>query len=339
VYNTGMNILFCKIPKHYQSFLTQELHDHTCIFTDDIQSYPDKEDIDGLGVYVQTEVRSDDINSFPNLKLITTISTGYDHIDVAYAESKNITVTNVPGYGAHSVSEFTFGLLLTLARNIHRAYPDLQDHDQAINSNSYLGITLYGKTLGVIGTGNIGKQVIAIAQGFGMKVVAYDAFPDSDFAEQYNIDYVDLKYLLSHSDIVTLHVPYLPETRHIISHKELSLMQPHALLINTARGELVHSLDVIKALKEKTIKGAAFDVLEGERGLNDPTLWANINNEEAQEQIRTMLIDHELIDMPNVIVTPHIASQTKEARDALYHTTVKNIRAFTENNSINIVRK
>lgn len=334
-----MNILFCKIPKHYQSFLTRELHDHTCIFTDNIQSFTNKEDIDGLGVYVQTEVCSEDIDSFPNLKLITTISTGYDHIDVAHAKSKDITVTNVPGYGAHSVSEFTFGLLLTLARNIHRAYPDLQDHNQPINSNSYLGITLHGKTLGVIGTGNIGKQVIAIAQGFGMKILAYDAFPNPHFAEQHAIDYVDLNHLLSHSDIVTLHVPYFPETRHLISHKELSLMQPHALLINTARGELVHSLDVIKALKEKTIKGAAFDVLEGERSLDDPTLWAGIHNEEAQEQIRTMLVDHELIDMPNVIVTPHIASQTKEARDALYHITVNNIQAFAKNNSINTIRK
>jgi D-lactate dehydrogenase len=334
-----MNILFCRIPKYYQSFLTQKLHDHTCIFTDDIQSYPDKENIDGLGVYVQTEVRKEDIDSFPNLKLITTISTGYDHIDVAYTKSKNIMVTNVPGYGAHSVSEFTFGLLLTLARNIHRAYPDLQDHDQLIDADRYQGITLYGKTLGVVGTGSIGKRVIAIAQGFGMKVLAYDAFPDPGFAEQHNIDYVDLKYLLGHSDIVTLHVPYLPETRHLISHKELSLMQPHALLINTARGELVHSLDVIKALKEKTIKGAAFDVLEAERSLDDPTLWSHIQSQEAQEQIRTMLIDHELIDMPNVIVTPHIASQTKEARDALYHTTVQNINAFIENNCINIVTK
>jgi len=195
------------------------------------------------------------------------------------------------------------------------------------NLEQYEGFDLAGKTLGVIGTGAIGRSVCQIARGIGMHVIAYDVAADQAFASATGITYDSIESLLAASDIVTLHVPSMPATHHLINAERLAEMKPGAYLINTARGEVVDTRALVATLESGHLAGAGLDVLEGEHALReevdllthgtvDPELWA------------TLVADHSLIDMPNVIVTPHIAFNTKEAKREITEITIDNLRAF-----------
>ncbi len=270
-----------------------------------------------------SQVPSTIIDQLPNLKLIAARSTGYDHIDHAHASSKKVSVANVPNYASQSVAEFTFGLILNLSHKIcehNRTLTEKLD----FNSSFLPGFDLKGKTLGVIGTGNIGKSVIRIAQGFQMNILACSDHPDNDFAAINNVAYVPLKKLLQESDIVTLHTALNEDTHHIIDEETLKLVKKDALLINTARGELVATKPLIKALKNGALAGAGLDVLECEHALSAGEL-ASLN--------------HELIGLPQVIVTPHIAYNSVDASKLVRSITAQNIINFIRNKPTNIVRQ
>ncbi|HTP56952.1 MAG TPA: NAD(P)-dependent oxidoreductase, partial [Candidatus Paceibacterota bacterium] len=168
-----------------------------------------------VSVFVKSELDKELIDALPDLKLIVTRSTGYDHIDWQYAKSKGIPTANVPSYGAHTVAEFAFGLILTLTRKLYQAHHQLREGTD-FTQRSLQGFDLFGKTLGVVGTGRIGRNVIGIAHGFGMDVLAFDAYPDETFAQTSKFSYVPLEQLLAKSDIVTVHVPATPETHHLM---------------------------------------------------------------------------------------------------------------------------
>ncbi|MEK7190563.1 MAG: hydroxyacid dehydrogenase [Patescibacteria group bacterium] len=292
-----------------------------------------------ISVFVNSKISKKVIDQIPDLKFITTRSTGFDHIDIEYARTKGISVSNVPAYGSQTVAEFTFGLLLTLSRRIYWGYHQLREGNN-FDLSQLEGFDLEGKILGVIGTGKIGQNVIRIAKGFRMKVIATNPNPKPELALELGFEYVSLDDLLSQSDIITIHVPYMPATHHLINSANLAKIKRGAILINTARGEIVETEALLSALNDGRIKGAALDVLEGERDLKEERLITMGSDPKIghMENMRKIVEDHVLINLPNVIVTPHMAFFTKEAVGRIIETTVENIKGFISGTAQNIVQ-
>ncbi|MEK7128034.1 MAG: NAD(P)-dependent oxidoreductase [Patescibacteria group bacterium] len=296
-------------------------------------------DADAVCIFIDSDVNKAVLDALPNLKFIATRSTGLNHIDCEYAKIKGVQISNVPAYGSHTVAEFTFGLILNLSRNIIKA----NDYIRASSDFNYFpkmeGFDLQGKTLGIIGTGKIGKNVLKIGKSFAMNVLAYDLYPDSAFATENNFEYKSLDEVVSKSDIITLHTPYNKENHHLINKENISKMKKGVYLVNTARGELIDTDALIWGLKEEIIAGAGLDVLEGERELKEEIeLLSSSSMSMKIEEYKTLLEDRVLIDMPNVIITPHIAFYTREAVAEILKVTVLNIQGFLNNNLINFVK-
>jgi len=295
---------------------------------------------DMVSVFVNSKVSKEVIDAIPNLKFIVTRSMGFDHIDVSYARSKGITVSNVPAYGSYTVAEFTFSLILNLSRKISGANHSIREKASFKYYSEMEGFDLFGKTLGVVGTGKIGKNVVKIGKTFGMKVIASDLHPDLNFAKENDISYKDLPELLAAADIVTLHAPYTKENHHLINKENLAMMKKGVYIINTARGELIDTDALVLGLKEGRIAGAGLDVLEGEKELKEEAeIIGSASGEEngRVKDYKTLLEDHMLMEMPNVIVTPHIAFYTKEAVDEILRVSQDNVEAFVAGKPINLV--
>jgi D-lactate dehydrogenase len=267
-----------------------------------------------ISPFVSSKVTAEMIAAMPKLKLIACRSTGYDNIDLAAAAEHGITVCNVPSYGENTVAEYAFGLLLALTRKIPQAIAQLQagntSHDQL------QGIDLAGKTLGILGAGRIGCRMAQIANGFGMKVITYDTRPNPARAEQYHFRYEPLDTVLRTADILSLHLPNLPETKHLLSAAALTKLKPGAILVNTSRGEVVETGALIEALTTNRLSGAALDVFEGENNLGPSTLQK----------------------LPNVVLTNHNAFNTAEAVARIHQTTIQNIAAFLKGEPQNEVK-
>ena len=290
-----------------------------------------------LSTFINSKVNKNTIDALPNLKFITTRSTGYDHIDTDYARLKGISVSNVPTYGENTVAEHTFALILSIARNLKKAHFKVNEGDFSIKD--LMGFDLKNKVIGVVGTGHIGLRVIKMAVGFSMKVLAFDPMPNSFLSEVLGFTYVDLETLLKESEIITLHAPLNKHTQHIINKDNISLIRKGAILINTARGGLVDTQALIKALDEKRLAGAGLDVLEGEDILlEDRHLLMRrkkdlYNPEKLQLTIRNCL----LLQRDNVIFTPHTAFYSKEALQRILDTTIHNIEGFISGKCVNLV--
>ena len=302
-----------------------------------LAAYPELTDQDTtvLCTFIESHLGEAELSRFPALKLIATRSTGYDHIDLAATKACGITVVNVPSYGEHTVAEFAFALLLALSRRIIDADERVRETG-TFSPTGLRGFDLAGKTIGVVGTGHIGAHVVRMAQGFGMKVLGFDAYPNTELARTLNFTYVPLEKLCATSDIVTLHVPYNEHTHHLINRENISTFKKGAYLINTSRGAVVETQALIEALKSGTLAGAALDVLEEEGELKDETafLTAPHPNEEG---LKIALENHYLISHPRVIVTPHLAFNTTEAIERILDTTIENMRHFAEGSPTNVV--
>lgn len=331
--------IFNEAIKGEQEILAKSFSDIQALYSKEKLSLKNidlAKDADVVSVFVGSIIDKEIIDLLPNLKFINTSSTGFDHIDVEYCKEKGIKVSNVPAYGSVTVAEFTFALLLALSRKIYDAYDNLKE-DGDFDVTPLRGFDLRGKTLGVIGTGKVGKNVIKIARGFEMNVIAYDLHPDLGFAKEYSFKYVDLDELISQVDILTLHAPYFKENHHLINKDNISKMKKGVYIINTARGELIDTDALVWGLQEKIIAGAGLDVLEGERQLKEEAEVLSSDTLAKQRNYKTLLEDHILIDMPNVIVTPHVAFYSKEAEEAIIQTTVDNIKGFILGKEINLV--
>ena len=295
----------------------------------DANHIPDETDFEAITVFVDSTVDEEVLDKFSNLRFITTRSTGYDHIDLEACKKRDIEVSNVPDYGANTVAEFTFGLLLSLVRKIHIGYDQVRETG-SFSVEGLRGIDLQGKKLGVVGTGHIGRNVIRIARGFGMDVIAYDKFPNEDLAKKYEFEYKNLNDVFRESDIITLHVPYSKETHHMIDQEVLNeIISDNAYLVNTSRGGIVDTEALVHALKNGKLAGAALDVLE-EEGVIKDELQFFVEGHPHEVNLKTVLANHILIDMPNVIVTPHNAFNTKEALLRILDTTLSNLQTFVD---------
>lgn len=250
-------------------------------------------------------VSKETMDKLQALKLIATRSTGYDHIDVEAASKRGIVVCNVPDYGAHMIAEHGFALLLAVARNIVTA-ANRYSQERLFNDKGLVGVELFGKTLGILGTGRIGAHVVRIGHGFGMKIMAYDVVENTRLKEDYSVRYLPLPQLLQEADFVTVHLSLNKETRGLICRKTLQLMKTGSILVNMARGSIVITEELVEALREGRLAGAGLDVLEDER--------------ERYHDFHGL----------NVVVTPHIGWYTKEAVSRLLDVTLDNIKAFME---------
>ncbi len=281
--------------------------------------------IDVISMFITSKVTAAALDALPNLKLIATRSTGFDHIDVEAANQHNVAIVNVPSYGENTVAEHTFGLILALTRNIHKAWMRTKKNNFTIEGLK--GFDLHGKTIGVVGAGKIGSHVIRIARGFGMNVIAYDPRPNELLAETLDFSYVNLPTLLKKSDIISLHVPLIPATKHMINRKNLSKIKKGALLINTARGALVETAALIKGLDSGILRGVGVDVLEEEELLLEEKHMLRRGGKNERE-LKAIVRDHVLLKKDNVVFTPHIAFYSQEAVERITETTVENIRNF-----------
>lgn len=301
----------------------------------DTEHLPPRKDFEIISVFVNSKIDQKVIEYFPQLKFIATRSTGYDHIDLNVCSQKKIPVAYVPGYGDNTVAEWTFGLILNLTRKLYKAIDQIKEKN-LWDLTDLRGIDLKGRTLGVIGTGRIGKEVIKIAKGFSMNILAYDIYPDHHFAHQIGFQYVSLEELLKNSDIITIHVPYNPSTHHLINKNNIKLIKKGAYLVNTSRGGVIETDALIEALHEGILAGAGLDVLE-EEGLIKDELWILAHGHPEKHNLKVALENHILRDLENVLLTPHNAFNTWQALERILQTTIENIKSFQEGSPKNIV--
>ena len=291
--------------------------------------------LDAVSVFIYSRLDGAALKRMPGLRLIATRSTGHDHIDLKTARRLGIAVANVPSYGENTVAEHTFALILSLSRNVHKAYLKTTKADFSLKGLQ--GFDLKGKVLGVVGAGHIGLHVIKIAKGFGMEVVAYDVRRQPFLAEVLDFRYALFEELLKISDIVTLHTPYTPQTHHLINRRTIQQMKRGALLINTARGTLVETDALVWGLDQGLLGGAALDVLEGEELIKEERQL--LSADFSKEKLVTVLKNHILLHRENVVITPHIAFFSREALQRIVETTVSNIRGFFSGSPANLVNR
>lgn len=285
-------------------------------------------DADILSVFVEAPVTEKIIKKMPRLQMIATMSTGYDHIDLAAAKKRKIPVLNVPTYGENTVAEHAMALILGLTRKLFQSVKRVKEG--VYDFHGLRGVDLKGKTLGVIGTGHIGAHVIKMAKGFDMLVLGYDAFPNKELAKKLDFAYVTLDKLLAESDIISLHAPLFKETYHLINKKNIKKIKKGAYLINTARGALIDPEALVWALQSKQIAGAGLDVLEDEGFVQSEEAMVKAACKGSECQIKTNLMNNLIIDHPNTIVTPHNAFNSAEALQRIIDTTVENIKSFAQ---------
>ena len=301
-----------------------------------LSAFPDLTDdsAEALCVFVDSKVGEAEMSRFPALKFIATRSTGYDHIDLAAAKARGITVSTVPFYGENTVAEFAFALLLALAHRIPEAEASVKAG--AFSPQGFRGFDLAGKTIGIVGCGHIGMHMIRMANGFGMKVLGFDVHPSDEVAKTNNFTFASLDELLAQSDVISIHVPYNPHTHHLINKENIGKIKKGAYLINTSRGAVVETDALVQALKEGILAGAGLDVLEEEGDMADEAALLTQPHPNAAA-LKTALANHYVIEHPRVIVTPHTAFNTTEAVTRILDTTIENVKAFSAGTPTNVV--
>lgn len=274
---------------------------------------------DGVCIFVNDTCDAEVIDKLYSMgvRMIALRCAGYNNVDVKHAFGK-LHVFHVPAYSPYAVAEHTMAMLLTSIRRIHKAYIRTRDFNFSLNGMT--GFDLHGKTVGVIGTGKIGRVFIDICRGFGMKVIAYDKYP----AEGTDIEYVSTDELFRLSDIISLHCPLTPETRHIINAETIEKMKRGVVILNTSRGALIDAEALLAGIKSRKVGAACLDVYEEEADIFFEDNSGHILDDDTLAR---------LISMPNVIVTSHQAFLTEEALANIAETTVSNIVEFSENGS------
>lgn len=331
-----MKLAFFEIKDWERAYLEPQFSDCELHFSPERLTeadWPALRDVHCLSVFIYSPVKKEVLAALPLLQFIATRSTGFDHIESTHCRERRIGVANVPSYGEYTVAEHTFALILSLSRNVHKSWRHVVEG--RVELGVLTGFDLKDKTLGVIGAGKIGLHVIKIARGFGMRVLVSDVRQDSFLAELLGFTYVSLDTLLAESDIVTLHLPHIPATHHLINRDRLARMKRGALLINTARGHLVDTDALVEALDNGTLGGAGLDVLEGEEFITEEK--ALLHKTESLEALQAVVRNNLLLKRDNVVFTPHNAFNSREALYRILDTTIANIRAWRAGESLNRV--
>ena len=301
----GFEILYHKGQLNRNNVVLTQGMDAICIFVHDTADTAIIEQMAGYGV-----------------KLIALRAAGYNNVDLAAAKDK-LKVVRVHAYSPYAVAEHAVALMLALNRKIHRAYWRTRDGNFALHG--LMGFDMNGKTAGIIGTGKIARILIRILQGFGMKVVAYDLYPDEKYAREVGISYVSLDGLYAQADMISLHVPLTDQTKNMIDAQSIAKMKEGTIIINTSRGQLIHTNALIEGLKSKKIAAAGLDVYEEEEGYF---------YEDQSDKIIDDDVLARLLSFNNVIVTSHQGFFTREAMHNIAETTLQNIQDFIDGKTL-----
>jgi D-lactate dehydrogenase len=345
-----METWFTHIEPDEEAFFTNALRGHTVRFAPDLEGVPAS--AEALSIFIQEQVGSGFLEAHPNLKLIATRSSGYDHIDADACRRRGIRIASVPNYGESTVAEHTFALLLAVARRLREAFD--VDRSAGFSYAQIRGTELMHKTFGVIGSGRIGQHSIRMARAFNMRVLAYDIEPNLALKNALDFQYVPLDELLAQSDFLTLHAPLVPETYHILDAEAFAKCKRGVLVVNTARGRLIDTDALIAALDSGQVGGAGLDVLEDERVMTQEALSLigdqivdrlqsgrstselRVENPSRIQELSQLMRNSELISRPNVVFTPHIGFNSREAVQRINQTTADNISAFSAGRPLNL---
>ncbi|TYR32667.1 2-hydroxyacid dehydrogenase [Sphingobacterium phlebotomi] len=278
-------------------------------------------DVDAVCVFVNDRVNREvmEVLASRGVKIVALRCAGFNNVDLDAARAYGISVCRVPAYSPEAVAEHAMAMLLTLNRKTHKAYNRVRE--QNFSLNGLLGFNLYGKTIGVVGTGKIGKAFCRIAKGFGCELLAFDIYEDPQLKEM-GVSYVGMEELYKASDIISLHCPLVPENKHMVNRETIQQMKDGVVLLNTSRGALIHTDAVIDGLKKRKIGGLALDVYEQEEKLFFKDLSGAIIEDDTIQR---------LMSFPNVLITAHQAFFTKEALTQIASTTVRNIEELLSN--------
>ena len=299
--NYNYEMSFFKSRLSLENVHLTKVYDVVCAFTNDDIG---KETIDAMAEN--------------GVRLLAMRCAGFNNVSLKDIHNR-FKVVRVPAYSPHAIAEYTVGLILAVNRKINKAYVRTREGNFSING--LMGVDLYGKTAGIIGTGKIGQILIKILKGFDMKVIAYDLFPNQKVAEELGFEYVSLDELYANSDIISLNCPLTKDTQYMINRRSMLKMKDGVILVNTGRGQLIDSADLVEALKDKKVGAVALDVYEEEE---------NYFFEDKSTQVIEDDILGRLLSFYNVLITSHQAYFTKEAVEAITVTTLNNIKDFVE---------
>ena len=337
-----MKIVFVETEDDEQEFFAKSLAGHDVEFVDEIGDVPADAEI--VSVFVNSPVGAEFLRRHPKLKLVTSRSSSCDHLDGKAAARRKVVLARVPDYGAATVAEHTFALILGVTRRLRHC---VETKNRGRGSLERLrGRELRGKILGVVGTGQVGRMVITIGKAFGMECVAFDSQPYSRLAKRIGFRYVTLDRLLRVSDVITLHIPLNKRTRHMLNKRRLTRCKPGFILINTARGALVDIDALLAGLKSGQVGGVGLDVLEDEAAFRADTsriIGAQIvqkihaistpggdpfRRQERLRELEGIMRNRQLLSHENVFFTPHVGFNSVEAIERINIGTVQNIRDF-----------
>ncbi len=311
-------------------------HDVRCTTAPlNITTVDDFKDAEVVSPFVASRLDAGIINRLPDLKLIATRSAGYDHIDLAACRERGIAIANVPDYGDATVAEHAFALLLALARNIVESVA--LTRRGGFSMAGVRGLELRDKVIAVVGTGRIGRRAIEIARGFGMHVLAFDQVEDAAAATRLGFAYGPLDEILAQADVVSLHVPSSPATVGLIGARQFEVMRDGAILINTARGNVVDTEALVRALASGKLRAAGLDVLPQEPLIREEAEIFRQDKAVDASDLKALVANHVLLRFPNVLVTPHNAYNTDAALARIMETTIANIEGFAAGRPVNLV--
>ncbi len=323
----AITILIFDYKKQEQNFFKKKrLDDYDIHFFEEslneitVNNLPDEllEETTVVSVYLTSNITDEVLKKFPNLMIISTRSSGYEHINIQECCNKKIKVLNVENYDSKAIVQYTFGLMIALIRKLLIAERDVREFN--FEYNSYIGRELDKLTLGIIGTGNVGSEMCRIGHAFGMKILAVDIKENKDLVEKYNIQYTDKTTLLENSDVISLHVPLTERTKEMISKRDFAIIKPSAILLNTSRGELINTADLYDAIVTENLAGAGLDAMECEEiAFNTHNMTTKVK-ESNLDCVSKVFLTRRLAQLENVIVTPRVAYSTQDSTDRILET-------------------
>lgn len=347
-----MKIYFVETEPAERAFFEARLVDHEVWFADALADVG--VDAEAVSVFIYSRIDEAFLAAHPQLRLVATRSTGFDHIDLEACAARNVTVAHVSSYGENTVAEHTFALMLAVSRRLRSAF-EVVGKNKSFSFASLRGFDLKNRTLGVIGSGRIGLHVIRIARAFDLKVLAFDTRPQPFMSEILRFQYAPLEQLLRESDILSLHIPLGPQTQHLLNRDTLAKCKPGVVVINTARGGLIDTDALIEALDNGTVGAAGLDVLEEERVMQrEPVkiigeqIVSHLQSGRSVDELRategarvdelhSLMRNSQLLNRPNVVFTPHVAFNSVEAVLRINETTVENILGFVSGSAVEMV--
>ncbi|HTK05439.1 MAG TPA: NAD(P)-dependent oxidoreductase [Candidatus Eisenbacteria bacterium] len=333
-----MKIAVFEIEAWEKDYLKGALAQHELSFFEhplDAATAKEAADADVVSVFIYSKVDRETLGQLKNVKLVTTRSMGFDHLDLAACAERGIIAARVPSYGERTVAEHAFALVLALSRKIFLAYE--RTEKGIFDYRGLQGFDLFGKTMGIIGGGKIGMNLARMAKGFGMEVLVSDPFPRPELAKEIGFSYEPLETVLGRADVVSLHAPYMKETHHLMNDERFGLMKNGSIIVNTARGALIDTQALLRALQTGKLSGAGLDVLEEECFVKEESELMGKDFPKKCD-LGAVVRNHMLIARNDVVITPHIAFNSHEAVERILATTVENIAGFAAGAPVNVIK-